>query len=150
MKNTLLIVIASVITIGALLLAFFAFEKQNKLTRNLEEEKYGRLVAEESSQKSAAKLASLEVQLRSAEDRMSKVKDKLDQESGVNSDLKSQYEKLEQAKNELESKVKELAAQKLEADKKAQELIAKMDAAATQAAAQMAAAAPTAPTAQKP
>lgn len=136
MKNSLLIVIASVVTVGALLFAFFAFEKQNKLGKSLEEEKYGRLVAEESSQKSAAKLAALEVQLRSAEDKMSKVKDVLDQEKGVNSDLKSQYEKLEQAKTELENKVKELAQQKDDADKKAQELAAKIDAAAlTEAAA---------------
>ncbi len=140
MKNTLLIVIASVVTISALLLAFFSFEKQNKLGKSLEEEKYGRLVAEESSQKSAAKLATLEVQLRSAEDKMSKVKDVLDQEKGVNSDLKGQYEKLEQTKSDLENKVRELAAQKQEADKKAQELAAKID-----AAAQVAAAAPAAP-----
>ncbi len=142
MKNTLLIVITSVITVGALLVAFFSFEKQNKLGKSLAEEKYSRMVAEESSQKSAAKLASLEVQLRSAEDRMTKVKDVLDQEKGVNSDLKNQYEKLQEAKADLESKVRELAAQKEEADKKAQELAAKIDAATSQASAQVAAAEP--------
>lgn len=145
MKNSLLIVIASVVTVGALMVAFIAIEKQNKLGKNLEEQKYGRMVAEESSQKSAAKLAALEVQLRSAEDRMTKVKDVLDQEKGVNSDLKDQYEKLEEAKANLESKVKELAAQKEEADRKAQELAAKIDAAAAQVAAQVAAAPTTQP-----
>lgn len=135
MKNTLVIVFATIFTVGAFLMAFISFEKQNKLSKSLEEERYSRMVAEESSQKSAAKLAALEVQLRSAEDRMSKVKDVLDQEKGVNSDLKNQYDKMLKVRTDLENRVKELAVQKEEADKKAQELAAKMDQAVEAAAA---------------
>jgi hypothetical protein len=105
MRKDVYLIIAVVIAIGSASIAFWALNKQTKLTKKLEEERYGRLVAEESSQKSAAKLAVLENQIKAAGDKMAKMKDVLDQEKGVNSDLKSQYDKLTQAKAELEAKL---------------------------------------------
>ena len=106
MKKDVGLVICALIAVGAIAVAVYAFERQNKLTKKLDEERYGRLVAEESSQKSAAKLAVLENQIKSADDKMAKLKDVLDQQKGVNSDLKEQYAKLAEAKAELEAKVK--------------------------------------------
>lgn len=105
MKKDVIMVICVLIAVGALVLAVYAFEKQNKLVKSLEEERYSRMVAEESSQKSAAKLAVLENQLKSTQDKMAKMKDILDQEKSVNSDLKNQYDKLAQTKKDLESKL---------------------------------------------
>ena len=106
MKKDVLLVICALVAVGAIAVAVHVLERQNKLTKKLDEERYGRLVAEESSQKSAAKLAVLENQIKSADDKMAKLKDVLDQEKGLNSDLKGQYAKLAQAKAELEAKLK--------------------------------------------
>ena len=106
MSKDVLLVICGLMTIGAVTLAVYSFEKGYKLSKSLEEERYGRMVAEESSQKSAAKLAALDNQLKSTQDKMAKFKDILDQEKGVNQDLKNQYEQLVQAKEGLESKLK--------------------------------------------
>ena len=106
MNKDVLFVICGLITVGAVTLAIYSFEKQYKLSKSLEEERYGRMVAEESSQKSAAKLATLENQLKSTQDKMVKLKNILDQEKGVNQDLKNQYEQLVRAKTDLESKLK--------------------------------------------
>ena len=106
MNKDVLFVVCGLITVVAVTLAIYSFEKQYKLSKSLEEERYGRMVAEESSQKSAAKLATLENQLKSTQDKMVKLKDILDQEKGVNQDLKNQYEQLVRAKTDLESKLK--------------------------------------------
>ena len=106
MKKDVILVICLLVAVGAVAAAVYALQKQRKLVRGLEEERYSRMVAEESSQKSAAKLATVQAQLKSSEEKMARLKDVLDQEKGVNAELKSQYDKLEQAKTELESKLK--------------------------------------------
>ena len=106
MNKDILLIICAVITAVSLLCAVYVFGKQGKLAKSLEEERYGRMVAEESSQKSATKLAALENQIKSTDGKMAKLKDILDQEKSVNSDLKNQYDKLSQAKADLESKLK--------------------------------------------
>ena len=106
MNKDVLLVICGLMTIAAVTLAVYSFEKGYKISKSLEEERYSRMVAEESSQKSAAKLAALDNQLKSNQDKMAKLKDILDQEKGVNQNLKNQYEQLVQAKQALESKLK--------------------------------------------
>ncbi|MBI4308876.1 MAG: hypothetical protein HY591_00945 [Candidatus Omnitrophica bacterium] len=120
MSKHLVLVICGLITAGAVILAFYAFEKGHKLSKSLEEERYSRMVAEESSQKSAAKLAALDNQLKSTQDKMAKLKDILDQEKEVNQDLKIQYEQLVQAKEVLESRLKTAMEEKsVEAEQQA-------------------------------
>ena len=106
MNKDVLLVIRLLIMAGAVSVAVFSIEKQHKLLKNLEEEKYSRMVAEDSSQKSAAKLATLENQMKSTQEKMAKLKDILDQEKEFNQDLKDQYEKLVRAKVDLELKLK--------------------------------------------
>ena len=113
MNKDILLVVCALITAGAIACAVYVFEKQVKLAKSLEEERYGRMVAEESSQKSAAKVAVLENQMKTADAKMVKLKDILDQEKGVNADLKSQYEYLERMKADLESKLKSTLEEKV-------------------------------------
>jgi FtsZ-interacting cell division protein ZipA len=100
-----LIVIGILVVLGSVVLAVYSFDRQRQLGKSLEEERYSRMVAEESSQKSAAKLATLDNQLKSAEEKIAKVKAVLDQEKGVNAELKKQYESLMQNKSELEARL---------------------------------------------
>lgn len=106
MKKDVLVIVFALLTAASVAVAVVSFEKQNKLGKSLEEEKYSRMVAEESSQKSAAKVAVYENQLKSANEKMAKLKDILDQQQGVNEELKSQYDKLAQTKEDLEAKLK--------------------------------------------
>ncbi len=123
MKDILLVV--SILVSIALTVVVVRFnEKATKAGKNLEEERYSRMVAEESLQKSAAKLATLEAKLKSADSKMTKIQDILEQEKDVNADLKQQYEKLAETKADLELKVK--AA--LEAQAQAQAVVANAEA----------------------
>ncbi len=86
-------------------------DKATKVGKNLDEERYSRMVAEQSLLKNTEKLASIERQLKTATDKMSKVQDILDQEKNVNQELKDQYEKLSKTKAELEDKLQETIRQ---------------------------------------
>lgn len=119
MKDIIL-VLAVLLSIGLTVVVVRFNEKSTKAIKNLEEERYSRMVAEESLQKGAAKLATLEAQLKSAESKMSKIQDVLEQEKDVNVDLKKQYEKLAQTKSELEEKVKLALEEKAKAVVEAQ------------------------------
>ncbi len=105
MKDVIL-VIALLMAVGLSVVVVRFNEKATKAGKSLQEERYSRMVAEESLQKNAAKVATLESQLKTAQDKMGKIEDILEQEKGVNSDLKSQYERLAQSKSELEGKLK--------------------------------------------
>ena len=106
MKKDAVVVILLLVAVAlAAVLAHFA-QKASRADKSLEEERYGRLVAEETLQKGAAKLVALENQVKTAADKMAKVQDLVDQEKGVNADLKKQYAKLAEAKEELEARLK--------------------------------------------
>ena len=106
MKKDVVLVILVLVAVGlAAFCARFA-EKEHKAVKNLEEERYSRMVAEETLQKSAAKLAVLENQLKAVTDKMAKVQDIVDQQKDVNADLRKQYEQSVKAKDELETKLK--------------------------------------------
>jgi len=104
MKDIILVVIL-LIMIGLFVLVVRFGEKADKASKNLEEERYSRMVAEETLQKNAAKLTTLNSQLKDEQDKMAKIEDILDQEKSVNTDLKKQYDELAQAKADLEAKL---------------------------------------------
>lgn len=106
MKDVILVVVI-LISIALSVMVVRFNEKATKATKSLEEERYSRMVAEETLQKNAAKIASYESQIKSASDKMNKVQDILDQEKNVNSDLKKQYDALVDKKAELEQKLQE-------------------------------------------
>lgn len=115
MKDIIL-VIAVLLALSLTVVVVRFSEKATKASKSLEEERYSRMVAEETLQKNAAKLATLEAQVKAAEGKMLKIQDVLAQEKDVNADLKQQYERLAQTKAELEEKVRStIEAQEVQA-----------------------------------
>ena len=74
MKKDIFLVILSFALLGLLAAVFLMSEKTSKARKNLEEERYSRMVAEESLQKNAAKLSTLEAQLKAANVKMMRIK----------------------------------------------------------------------------
>ena len=85
MKKDVVVVILGLLVAGLSVFLARSLEKEHRALKGLEEERYSRMVAEESLQKNAAKLSA---------------------EKGVNADLKKQYAQLAEAKEALEAKVK--------------------------------------------
>ena len=111
MKDIILVVtLLLTITLSVVVVRFN--EKASKAGKRLDEERFSRMVAEEALQKKAAELATLKADLKSNQDKMAKVQDILDQEKGVNTDLKAQYDKLAQSKAELEAKMQKALQEK--------------------------------------
>ncbi|MBF0489005.1 MAG: hypothetical protein HQL15_00120 [Candidatus Omnitrophica bacterium] len=106
MRKDIILVVLVLACIGLIILLVSLFEKTNKVTKSLDEERYSRMVAEESLQRNAAKLSTLEAQLKSANQKMAKVQDQIDQEKSTNGDLQKQYEELFNVKADLEAKLK--------------------------------------------
>ena len=113
MKKDLLLIVLILVSIALLVVCIGAVEKTNKITKSLDEERYSRMVAEESLQKNAAKLSTLEVQLKSANERMAQVQDLMNRQKTANADLQKQYEDLSNVKADLEAKLKAVAEQKI-------------------------------------
>ena len=106
MKKDIFLVVLLLVCVGLVVVLVNVLEKANRVNKSLDEERYSRMVAEESLQKNAAKLNTLEAQLKIANEKMAKVQDLIDQQKTVNIDLKKQFEDLNNAKIELESKLK--------------------------------------------
>ena len=106
MKKDIILVILVLLVAGLSAILVRSAEKERKALKSLDEERYSRFVAEETLQKNAAKIATLEAQIKAASDKMAKIQDILDQEKGVNADLKKQYADLTAAKEEMEAKLK--------------------------------------------
>ena len=87
-------------------------EKADKAGKSLEEERYSRMVAEETLQKNNAKLSTIQQQVKDDQNKMSKIADILDQEKDVNQNLKKQYDELSEAKANLESKLETVLHEK--------------------------------------
>jgi len=104
MKDIIL-VISLLLAVGLSVVVVRFAEKADKAGKSLEEERYSRMVAEETLQKNDAKLTTFQEEVKEDQDKMSKIADILEQEKGVNADLKKQYDQLTQAKTDLESKL---------------------------------------------
>ncbi|MDE2009961.1 MAG: hypothetical protein KGJ09_07780 [Candidatus Omnitrophica bacterium] len=104
MKDTILII--SVLVAIALLLGVVQLaQKADKASKSLQEERYSRMVAEETLQKNEAKLITFQQELRDANDKMAQIQDAMNQEKTTNLDLKKKYDALSQAKTVLEAKL---------------------------------------------
>jgi len=106
MKKDVVLVILGLLVVGLSVFLARSLEQERRAVKGLEEERYSRMVAEESLQKNAAKLSTMQEQIKSTSDKMAKIQDIVEQEKGVNADLKKQYAQLAEAKEALEAKVK--------------------------------------------
>lgn len=104
MKDIIL-VISLLLAVGLSVIVVRFAEKADRAGKNLEEERYSRMVAEETLQKNNGKLMTLQETLKEDQDKMGKIENILDQEKNVNSDLKKQYDALAAAKTNLENKL---------------------------------------------
>ena len=111
MKDIIL-VISLLLAVGLSVFVVRFAQKADKAGKSLEEERYSRMVAEETLQKNDAKLTTFQQELKEDQDKMTKIVDILDQEKGVNSNLKKQYDELAQAKADLEAKLQMVLQQK--------------------------------------
>ena len=111
MKDIVLVV--SLLLMVGLSVALVRFvQKADRDGKSLEEERYSRMVAEETLQKNDAKLATLQQAVQEDQSKMAKIEDVLDQEKTMNSDLKKQYDELMQAKANLEDKLQTVLKEK--------------------------------------
>ena len=125
MKDIIL-VISLLIAVGLMVVVVRFAQKADKAGKNLEEERYSRMVAEETLQKNGSKLSALQEAIKEDHSKMNKIEDILDQEKSVNADLKKQFDALTQSKADLEAKL-QLALQdkaKAEASLQAQSALA--------------------------
>lgn len=122
MKDILL-VISLLLAIGLSVFVIRFAEKADKAGKSLEEERYSRMVAEETLQKNDAKLTTLQQAVKEDQNKMAKIEDILDQEKNVNSDLKKQYDELTQAKANLEAKLQSVLQEKAQAAAQAAEAL---------------------------
>ena len=104
MKDIVLVIALLVAVSLSVMVVRFA-QKADKTGKSLEEERYSRMVAEETLQKNNAKLTTLQELLKEDQNKMTKIEDVLDQEKNVNSDLKKQYDQLAETKADLENKL---------------------------------------------
>ena len=111
MKDIVL-VISLLLAVGLSLMVVRFAQKADKSGKNLEEERYSRMVAEETLQKNDAKLTTLQELLKEDQNKMTKIEDILDQEKNVNLDLKKQYDELTASKTNLENKLQTMLQEK--------------------------------------
>jgi predicted nuclease with TOPRIM domain len=90
----IILVISILVSVGLLVVVVNIAQKADKAGKNLEEERYSRMVAEETLQKNNAKLTTYQEELKEDQGKMAKIADVLEQEKGVNSDLKKRYDEL--------------------------------------------------------
>ena len=111
MKDVVLI-ISLLLMVGLSVMVMRFAQKADKVGKSLEEERYSRMVAEETLQKNDAKLAALQEAVQESKNKMAKIQDVLDQEKTVNSDLKKQYDGLAEAKAKLEDQLQTMLKEK--------------------------------------
>ena len=104
MKDILFVFVLLVSICTSVILFRFNQEKA-KVEKNLQQERYNRIVAEENSEKNVAQIHRLEKELKGAQDKFAQIENILDQQKDVNADLRAQFEKIEAAKLELEAKL---------------------------------------------
>jgi chromosome segregation ATPase len=111
MKDIVL-VISLLLAVGLSVFVVRFAQKADKAGKNLEEERYSRMVAEETLQKNNAKLTTLQESVKEDQEKMSKIQDILDQEKNVNVSLKKQYDQLSEAKADLENRLETVLKEK--------------------------------------
>jgi peptidoglycan hydrolase CwlO-like protein len=112
MKKDIFLVILILICLGLMAFLFIILQKEDKINKSIEEERFGRMVAEESLQKSAAKISTMEAQLKSANEKMGKVQSLINQQKTENEDLQKQYEDLVRIKSDLEARLRAASEEK--------------------------------------
>lgn len=111
MKNVGLILIF-ILAVGAIAGIVVYYKKQiSSISKNLETERYSRLVAEEKVINSVSKIKQLQDELGDNQKKIDKIQDLLKEQKDLNKDLDSQFQKLSKAKAQLEEEIQTLVSQ---------------------------------------
>ena len=107
LKNKILISVI-VLMVGFLLMALTSNQAIGHIKRDLDQERYKRIVAEENLSKASAKINNLTRELSQAVDKIQSVQAILQEGKTQTSDLKVQLERVTKTKEILEKKIEEL------------------------------------------
>lgn len=111
MKNIGLILVL-MLAIGAISGVVVYYKNQlSRISKNLETERYSRLVAEEKVISSVSKIKQLQEDLDANQKQIDKVQDLLKEQKNLNKDLEGQFQKLSKAKSQLEDEIQALISQ---------------------------------------
>ena len=106
MKNNNLLIVAAVIAMGCLVMLFISSQTVSKTQKDLNQERYNRMVAEEKLEKSEGKIKSLENELTNAKNQAQSIQSTLEKEQKSNSNLLTELEKMTKLKGVLEEQLK--------------------------------------------
>lgn len=119
MKNVGLILVF-ILAVGAIAGVVVYYKKQiTSISKNLETERYSRLVAEEKVINSVSKIRQLQDELGDNQNKIDKIQDLLKEQKDLNKDLDSQFQKLSKAKAQLEEEIQTLVSQQAVAEQAA-------------------------------
>lgn len=107
LKNKILLLVI-VLMVGFLLMALSSNRAVGHIKRDLDQERYKRILAEENLSKSSAKITGLETELSATRDKIQNVQTILQEGKSETTDLKVQLERMTKAKEALEKKIEEL------------------------------------------
>ena len=106
MKNNNLLIIAAVIAVGCFVMLFISSQTVSKTQKDLNQERYNRLVAEEKLEKSQGQIKFLENDLTNVKNQMQGVQSNLEKEQQSNSNLQTELDKMTKLKGVLEEQLK--------------------------------------------
>lgn len=105
MKNKILI-ISAILAVGCLTMVIISGQTVDKTRKDLNQERYNRMVVEEKLEKALLKVKSLENETTSSQNQAQNVQALLDQEKKANQDLRTELEKMTKLKGILEDQLK--------------------------------------------
>ena len=104
-KNKFLIA-ASLLTFGCLVLVILSSKRISNVQKELDTERYNRMVAEEKLEKATSRIKTLEIEMTNAQNQAQNIQSVLEQQAAAASSLRSKLEKETQLKQELENQQK--------------------------------------------
>ena len=107
MKTTILIAAILVAVLGITMTVRFAKDAQSH-EQNLNQERYNRMVAEESLASANTKINALETELERLQNKIKNSEKLLSETNAMNDDLKARLDKAMQIKGDMEKKIGEL------------------------------------------
>ena len=110
MKNRILI-ISAVLAISCFIMVIISGQKVNTTRKDLEQERYNRMIAEEKLEKALLKVKSLENELTNAQNQTQGIQTVLEKEKVANAALKTELEKVTKLKEVLEQELKNALVQ---------------------------------------
>ena len=104
----LTIIIGLLLIVGVGSVAVHNNQAATVAKKDLEKERYDRMVAEENFEKANTRLSSLEAEVSRTQNKMKATEKLVEQTKAINDELKGRLNKISEIKGSLEQKVKEL------------------------------------------